>query len=73
MRLFYFYLNITLVSKINYLLNKTIHFFINQERFKSLGAQESLVHLCNLVSIIGFNKKWVSLLDIDQGSSLKVR
>lgn len=58
MTLFYFSLNITFVSKINYLLCKTIFIFFNQEGFKSLGAQPCLVHLCNLVSIIGFNKKW---------------
>lgn len=73
MRWFYLCLSITLVSKIKYLLSKTIDFFFkNQARFKKLGAQESLVHLCNLVSITEFNKKWgFFLLAIDQGSSFK--
>lgn len=58
MKLFNLYLNIILVSKINYLLCKTISFFFfNQQGFTILGDQESLVQLHTLVSIIGLNKK----------------
>lgn len=62
MKLFNLYLNIILVSKINYLLCKTISFFFffNQQGFTILGDQESLVQLHTLVSIIGLNKSVLS-------------